>query len=115
MAEDSVKEHSLWPNFKTTVKHKYRMFSSEFSSLNKNVLLRERKRHTVRRVASTCSLVLSGGYPPSQDGGYPWVWTNKQTETITFPHPSYAGGNYDYKSLSHTAKNMLHPHKSFSE
>ena len=26
------------------------------------------------------------GYPPR-------VWTDKQTETITFPHPSDAGGN----------------------
>ena len=26
------------------------------------------------------------------DGVCPWVWTNKRTETITFPHPSDAGG-----------------------
>ena len=27
------------------------------------------------------------------DGVPHWVWTNKQTETVTFPHPSEAGGN----------------------
>ena len=33
------------------------------------------------------------GYPPSpvQGRGYP-PWTNKQRETITFPHPTDAGG-----------------------
>ena len=35
-------------------------------SLNKKVLLRERKRHTDRRLASTPSVVLTGG-----GGGYP--------------------------------------------
>ena len=38
---------------------------------NKKVLLRERKRHTARRVVNTPSVVLSG-YPPWPDpGGYP--------------------------------------------
>ena len=36
--------------------------------INKKVLLRERKRHTARRVVSTPSVVLPG-YPPR--GGYP--------------------------------------------
>ena len=45
---------------------------------NKKVLLRERKRHTARRVVSTPSLVLPGyppggvprpGYPPPGGGG----------------------------------------------
>ena len=44
--------------------------------LNKKVLLRERKRHTARRVVSTPSVVLTG-YPPRPDlagGGYlTWV------------------------------------------
>ena len=35
-------------------------------------------------------LDLAGVPPPNLD----LVWTNKQTETITFPHPSDAGGNY---------------------
>ena len=129
--------------------------------VNKKVLLRERKRHTARRVASACYAALSngwegvphpvlvvGGYtshpppsrpgregtshhpdlgwgtpqprhgigylPPTQPGmGYlphpdlgwgtlhPQTWDGVphphkcgQTETITFPHPSDAGGNY---------------------
>ena len=79
------------------------------------MLLRERKRHTAGRVASTPSVVQSGGGGSSQDGGTPSpqgkdmgpvkyygmemgypppprVWTNKQTETFTFRHPSDAGG-----------------------
>ena len=31
--------------------------------------------------------------------GYPWVWTDKQTETITFPHPSAAGSNNYYAKV----------------
>ena len=51
--------------------------------------------------------VLWGGYrvPPRKDMGPvevlwdgngappPSVWTDRETETITFPHPSDAGGN----------------------
>ena len=37
---------------------------------NKKVLLRERKRHTARRVVSTPSVVLTG-YRPDLAGGYP--------------------------------------------
>ena len=108
---------------------------------NKQVLLRERKRHTARHVVSTPSVVLPGyppppprggvpdpgtpsqggvpdpgtpprgGYltrvPPPPRGGYrtrvpppggypdppppPPVWTDKQSETITFPS-SYVRG-----------------------
>ena len=48
---------------------------SDENNDNKKVLLRERKRHTARRVVSTPSVVLTGypphltGYPPG--GGYP--------------------------------------------
>ena len=46
-------------------------FLSTETTCNKKVLLRERKRHTARRVASTPYVVLSGhppqpGYPPGQ-------------------------------------------------
>ena len=44
---------------------------------NKKVLLRERKRHTARRVASTPYVVLTG-YPPGQGTpcqGTPPSWT----------------------------------------
>ena len=33
-----------------------------------------------------------GGYPIPGWGTSPRLWTDKQTETITFPHPSDAGG-----------------------
>ena len=56
------------------------IFSVEFIS-DKKVLLRERKRHTARRVVSTPSVVLPGypppgggtwaGYPPSRGGTWP--------------------------------------------
>ena len=84
---------------------------------NKKVPLRECMRHTAGHVSSTPSAFLSsgGGGTPSLDsgvarlwtGGYPIpgfispsgpgrgtlrVWTDKQIETITFPHPSDAGG-----------------------
>ena len=88
---------------------------------NKKVLLRERKRHTARHVASTRYAARVRGTPPSWDltwmgvppfqvggtpfsgGGTPFpgrwgtgtpvdVWTDTQSETITFPHPSDAGG-----------------------
>ena len=51
--------------FMTTKK---KAFRSKQSS-NKKVLLRERKRHTARRVVSTLSVVLPG-YPPPPRGGY---------------------------------------------
>ena len=102
---------------------------------NKKVLLRERKRHTARRVASARYAALSNGwvgggvphpvmggvplhpdlgqdtppptqtwhgvpprpgtgYDPHQDLGWGTPPPRKcgQTETITFPHPSDAGG-----------------------
>ena len=113
--------------------------------LNKKVLVRERKRHTARRVASPWPRrggylpwdnphpdlarevpTLAGGYlpwgnPPSRpgqgvptlargtycgqplpspQGRYPRVWTDKHTETITFPHPTDAGGNKTSKFKS---------------
>ena len=38
---------------------------------NKTVLLRERKRHTARCVASTCSVILGGGGGTYPGGGVP--------------------------------------------
>ena len=82
---------------------------------NKKVLLRERKRHTARRVVSTPSVLARGGYPPPPpaaswhsgkcckalwDMGTPPVdrqidgWTDA-CQNITFPRTTYAGGNYD--------------------
>ena len=45
------------------------LFSPVFQniSLNKKVLLRERKRHTDRGESCTPSVVLYGGYPPQSD------------------------------------------------
>ena len=66
---------------------------------NKKVLLRERKRHTALRVAITGmpSLLHPGqgrGYSGQvMMGGVPRAGTDKQTETITFPHPTDAGDN----------------------
>ena len=74
--------------------------------MNKKVLLRERKRHTARRVTSTRyapTWTWKGGIllPLPQPGpGKEYspppvkVWTDTQTENITFPHPSDAGGKY---------------------
>ena len=46
--------------------------TSDNKMINKKVLLRERKRHTARRVASDCYAEPSGGgYPISGLGGYP--------------------------------------------
>ena len=44
----------------------------ESTYINKKVLLRERKRHTARRVVSTLYVVLTGYPPPA---GYPPVLT----------------------------------------
>ena len=52
---------------------------------NKKVLLRERKRHTARRVVSTPSVFLTG-YPPSR---------------VTPPHPDLAGGGYPARGVSY--------------
>ena len=47
---------------------------------------------------------LARGYLPWSGGrylpGYPRVWTDKQTETITFPYPTDAGGNNNLKILT---------------
>ena len=53
--------------------------SSQTKSTNKKVLLRERKRHTARRVASTPYIVLTG-YPPGR----------------VSPHPDLARGGVPY-------------------
>ena len=47
-----------------------RRFFYQNSFFNKKVLLRERKRHTARRVASTPYVVLTG-YPPTDQGTPP--------------------------------------------
>ena len=74
---------------------------------NKKVLLCERKKHAARRIVRTRSAALSlgrggGGYTHSvlmrkdgyhlsgRMGGTPRC---EQTDNITFPHPSDAGGN----------------------
>ena len=59
-------------------------------------VLRERKRHTARRVASARYAALSpgGGWGGGGDG-VPPTSVNRQTdkcENITFPHPSDTGG-----------------------
>ena len=166
------------------------------SNTNKKVLLRERKRHTARRVASARYAALSNGwgrgYPSSPGGGggtpptiqtWSWggvpstiqtwdgvpptiqtwdgvpprpgmgysptqtwdgvpppprpgtgyspprpgmgypsvkVWTDKQTENSTFPHPSDTGGNYRisrdrslqlFRSAGNLLNNKLYVHQ----
>ena len=56
---------------------------------NKEVLLRERKRHTARRVAST----PSAGLPP-KGAGYP-----NPVLTGGYTHPFLAGGGYPHPVL----------------
>ena len=57
-------------------------------SVNKKVLLRERKRHTARKRAQDADPPQPAGPdppPPSRlDLTPPQVWTDKQSETITF-------------------------------
>ena len=82
-------------------KHQLRVFK-----INKKVLLRERKRHTTRRVASTPYVVLTG-YPPWQgtpQPGYPplagpgrvppppgWTWQGTPAARVP-PQPGYPPG-----------------------
>ena len=58
---------------------------------NKKVLLRERNRHTARRVANTPFVVLTRGvlHPRMGDPvmGYPPIWT-----WFGYPHPDLPGG-----------------------
>ena len=73
-----------------SVRSPFQTSIGKYKRYNKKVLLRERKRHTDRRVASTPSVVLTGwGYPiPGPDrgrgvpypwmGGYPHLWTGGQ-------------------------------------
>ena len=58
---------------------------------NKKVLLRERKRHTARRVVSTPSVVLPG-YPPQ--AGYPPIltWLGGGVPDQGTPWPGYPPG-----------------------
>ena len=91
--------------------------------MNKKVLLRERKRHTARRVSSTPLLFLPGEIFPSRtwmggpdgvllhqpewgipcwpDGGIPARNVNRQTPVKTVPSPFLrnAGGNNDDKNI----------------
>ena len=74
------------------VKHLHQSYFCFFvtTTLNQNhkkVLLRERKRHTARRVSSTPPAVLSGGgapYPWLGGGGVPHPWPG-------YSHPDLAG------------------------
>ena len=50
----------------------YLILLLNINTINKKVLLRERKRHTARRVASTPYVVLTGYPPPA---GYPPILT----------------------------------------
>ena len=58
---------------------------------NKKVLLRERKRHTARRVASTCYAALSNPDLVRGGGGYPiqtW-WGEYPIQTWSRGYPGY--------------------------
>ena len=66
------------------------------SRFNKKILMRERKRHTTRRVATARSAVLFRGEGILQS----WVGAggggctpNLACENITSRHTTYAGGN----------------------
>ena len=59
---------------------RFRVLICQISQIHKKVLLRERKRHTARRVASARYAVLSNGGYPIQS----WVGG--------VPHPVLAGG-----------------------
>ena len=81
--------------FKRMVTYSFRSSKIIF---NKKVLLRERKRHTARRVVSTPSVVLPG-YPP-QAGGVPDLGTplggvpDPGTPPGGVPGPGYPPGGY---------------------
>ena len=57
------------------------------SQINKKVLLRERKRHTARRVVNTPSVVLTG-YPTHPDlaRGVPYLPPRQGTPPAGYPH-----------------------------
>ena len=66
--------------------YNYTLKRSKYTG-DKKVLLRERKRHTTRRVVSTPSVVLTG-YPPSDlAGGYP----QQGTPPAGYPPPAGPG------------------------
>ena len=58
---------------------------------NRKILLRERKRHTARRVASD---LLGEGHPPWTWGGVPTLDGGKGVPTLGYPspRPDMAGG-----------------------
>ena len=58
---------------------------------NKKVLLRERKRHTARRVLSTPSVVLTGYPPPHPGRGVPYMGT----PPAGYPQPGYPSPRLD--------------------
>ena len=70
---------------------------------NKKVLLRKRKRHTTRRVASACYAGLS---PDGGGGGYPiqsWMGGGGSTPSSPgwgIPHPVLGGGTLGYLPVS---------------
>ena len=82
------------------------------SSQNKKVLLRERKRHTARRLAVASACYAGGGVTPSQvqEGGTPsQVWGGYPTPgqkggTLSqvwggYPIPGLGGGGYPVPCL----------------
>ena len=87
MTHSSIKSHICEycaKGFRTaTLLAKHVMIHTGIFTLNKKVLLRERKRHTAHRVVSTPSVVLPG-YPP---GGVPG-----QVPPRGYPDPPPRGG-----------------------
>ena len=85
---------------------------------NKKVLLRERKRHTARHVASTSVVLSREGYPipgwwgtPSQDGGYPHPGMGYPCPNPAggVPHPRTVGGTLGYPPGVNRLKTLLSP------
>ena len=60
--------------------------------INKKVLLRERKRHAVRHVASACYAGGGGPYPVMVGGGVP------HPVLVGVPHPVMVRGGYPIQS-----------------
>ena len=88
------------------VKYEVNAYQVPYTYINKKVLLRERKRHTARHVASTPYVVLTGypptrvppqagypraGYPPSQGTprpGYPPARVPPRLDLAGYPPPA---------------------------
>ena len=81
----------VWEDGVLNVVKKQTAESSQTVWNNKKVLLRERKRHTARRVVSTPSVVLPGYPPPG--GGYPVRYP--RTPRGGYPVPPLGGGYPD--------------------